>query len=1105
MAEQTFRSPGFFEREIDLSERQQEISGVPAGVIGTSAVGPAFIPVTVGSLNDFVNRFGEIDPEFFAPYAVDRFLRNRTALTFLRVLGAGANDSSTDIAATVTQGTVKNAGFRLVGSMVGPAQVEERYKGVVQFIAAQHEASAGEFSAYPQYTNNNSFPAGTRRESGGDPTGPKHELNLVRAMLMTPTGSRFCVMHHNWTWKDFEGKQTDIAIPGWRSVNDTLYKKFKLVLSSSVNSSGEHKFNDEGYAGIKIFTASLNPTDESYIGKILNTDPGRFQEAEHLLYADFAVEDEVATIKVPPIGLDRPDSTVTGSIGILSGSGATIKAGPTNTVFRNIFGRFDTRYQTPRTTMFLSQPYGKKEFGLFYFETIADGANASAKYKVSISNIRKSTDPKVKYPTFTVLIRNFGDSDTSPEILEQYSQCTLDPNSDTFIARRIGDYKVRFDFDAESVSERRFVVSGKYPNVSSRVRVIMSSDMNRVEVPEDAAPFGFEGLPVIKTNDTLTDRTTTALSIGGVNYGHVNQIGEQRLALVRSASYARGGNGQFGGALSGSIVPPVPMRFKATRGVTIASASFTTLGAAGTLELADSRYFWGINVRRVPATGSLGNAILNPNAGESVNPLVKSYTKFLGIEKLGTLVTGSGRNVFNNNKFSLANVALSVNKDNLLADDGSITGAATLVSTVHSYLTGTADEHMRETCYIRNAKTSVPEGYTVNDGLGMSYRVTLASLYSGLTSSVYFNRFTDYSKFTNIFYGGFDGVNILDRDMAAMNDKSTSKDLHGKATGELDIGLSSNGTSTGATEAFPAGTGLYNNAVASYKTAIDIMTDPFIVRTNLLAIPGIRDSFVTDHAASKTKDYSKAMYLMDIPNYDKDGLRIYQGDGKRPDVTHTKDKFDSRAVDNNYSATYFPDVTIVDDVNDTRVTVPSSIAAIAALGFNDAVSYPWFAPAGFNRAALEFVTNTATRLNKEDRDDLYDARINPIASFPNAGYVIFGQKTLQQARSALDRVNVRRMLLEVKRLVVDVSNRLLFEQNTAALRSRFVSQITPLLALVQSQQGIDKFSVICDNSNNTTEDIEGNRLNGRIVLVPTRAVEFISMDFIITNSGVSFE
>ena len=97
------------------------------------------------------------------------------------------------------------------------------------------------------------------------------------------------------------------------------------------------------------------------------------------------------------------------------------------------------------------------------------------------------------------------------------------------------------------------------------------------------------------------------------------------------------------------------------------------------------------------------------------------------------------------------------------------------------------------------------------------------------------------------------------------------------------------------------------------------------------------------------------------------------------------------------------------------------------------------------------------------------------------------------------------MLLEVKRLVVDVSNRLLFEQNTAALRSRFVSQITPLLALVQSQQGIDKFSVICDNSNNTTEDIEGNRLKGRIVLVPTRAVEFISMDFIITNSGVSFE
>ena len=150
------------------------------------------------------------------------------------------------------------------------------------------------------------------------------------------------------------------------------------------------------------------------------------------------------------------------------------------------------------------------------------------------------------------------------------------------------------------------------------------------------------------------------------------------------------------------------------------------------------------------------------------------------------------------------------------------------------------------------------------------------------------------------------------------------------------------------------------------------------------------------------------------------------------------------------------------------------------------------------------VTNTQVRLTTGDRDELYENRINPIANFPNGGFVIFGQKTLQQAQSSLDRVNVRRMLIEVKRLVSDIANKFVFEQNTPSTRARFVAQVTPLLAVIQSQQGIDQFKVVMDSSNNTAADIESNYLNGRIVLVPTRAVEFIAIDFIITNSGVSF-
>jgi phage tail sheath protein FI len=150
------------------------------------------------------------------------------------------------------------------------------------------------------------------------------------------------------------------------------------------------------------------------------------------------------------------------------------------------------------------------------------------------------------------------------------------------------------------------------------------------------------------------------------------------------------------------------------------------------------------------------------------------------------------------------------------------------------------------------------------------------------------------------------------------------------------------------------------------------------------------------------------------------------------------------------------------------------------------------------------VSNTQVRLNSADRDTLYVSRINPIARLPDVGYVIFGQKTLQVSKSSLDRLNVRRMVLEVKRIVGDIANSIVFEQNTPSTRARFVDAVTPQLAVIQSQQGIESFRVVMDSSNNTDADIEANRLNGRIVIVPTRTVEFIAIDFVVTNAGVSF-
>ena len=290
MAEQVFRSPGFFEREIDLSQREKEIVGVPAGVIGTAEMGPAFVPVTLGSFADFKARFGELDPKKFGPYAVNEFLKNRTAITYIRVLGAGSNETTSDFSNTTQAGIVKNAGFIVKGSQ---NHIRGGKDGCVQFIVAEHFVSSTADYGYPIFTDNDSYGI----SSGDD------RVYLVRAMLFTATGSRFQL---------FDGGDNangnaypPVSVTEYRNFlsgtvgtnkDKPMYKRFKLVLSTSCPASATtYKFNDEGKVGIRIYTASLDPSDDFYISKILNTDPEQFQRENHLLYGDFAVEDEVAT------------------------------------------------------------------------------------------------------------------------------------------------------------------------------------------------------------------------------------------------------------------------------------------------------------------------------------------------------------------------------------------------------------------------------------------------------------------------------------------------------------------------------------------------------------------------------------------------------------------------------------------------------------------------------------------------------------------------------------------------------------------------------------------------------------------------------------------
>jgi phage tail sheath protein FI len=172
--------------------------------------------------------------------------------------------------------------------------------------------------------------------------------------------------------------------------------------------------------------------------------------------------------------------------------------------------------------------------------------------------------------------------------------------------------------------------------------------------------------------------------------------------------------------------------------------------------------------------------------------------------------------------------------------------------------------------------------------------------------------------------------------------------------------------------------------------------------------------------------------------------------------------------------------------------------------FNDDVSAEWFAPAGLNRGGIGGVIQAERKLSPSDRDTLYAGKVNPIATFPNIGVTAYGQKTLQSKASALDRINVRRLLIALKRYIGGVANSLVFEQNTTVTRNRFLAQVTPYLESVQQKQGLYTFQVIMDDSNNTPDIIDRNQLVGQIFLQPTKTAEFIRLDFNVQPTGATF-
>lgn len=297
------------------------------------------------------------------------------------------------------------------------------------------------------------------------------------------------------------------------------------------------------------------------------------------------------------------------------------------------------------------------------------------------------------------------------------------------------------------------------------------------------------------------------------------------------------------------------------------------------------------------------------------------------------------------------------------------------------------------------------------------------------------------------------------------------------------------------------------NDFQAWETAINTFANAEEITINLFATPGINWSsnskLVTDTIEMIETERTDSLYVIDAPD-----VSIQQAVGEQKvDVVASKDiveLLDATDIDSNYACTYFPWIQMRDTQNNVNVYIPPTGEVVKSMAFTDNSSFPWFAPAGLNRGVTD-ARKSKYKLSLEARDILYAGRINPMADFADAGTAIFGQKTLQKRESALDRINVRRLLLQIKVLISNIAIRLVFEQNDQSTIDQFLQKANPVLDTIRRERGLQEFRIKMDDSINSPESLDRNELYGEIFLKPTRSLEYIGITFTITPSGASFE
>ena len=642
----------------------------------------------------------------------------------------------------------------------------------------------------------------------------------------------------------------------------------------------------------------------------------------------------------------------------------------------------------------------ESQIKLFRVTALDGGRWIQDNLKISIQAIKASTNTTNKYGSFNLLVRVASDRDNVVQVVEQFTNVNLNPSSENFIGRVIGDSYYKFDYPQRVMRQY-----GKYANKSKYIRVDINPILENGSLPAELLPFGVTG--------PLRFKSVAVTSGSGLPANAFMQGSGSSPGDTAPTGEASPTNGIWMGDTTVALAdlklnfPEQLLRLSASDGG-LADPTDAYFGPMSTISRDSSRVDpgWGDYMWRRPD---------GVTATDNVSGLVDDLVEYSWAVSL---------------------------------DDVVLAGSATAYWKAGSRADG-------------NSATAISS----------SWKEILAQGYDRITAPM---------------YGGFDGLDITEAE-------------------PFRNGVLSDGA--------PANLDTSNYAFNSIKRAIDTVKDPEFVECNIMTIPGVTNSSLIQHLIDTCEDRADALAIIDLPNVytpftDSDDTFEQRNDFSINDAVNG---LRSRGINSSYACTYYPWVQVLDTISNQLLWAPPSVVALGTLASSEAKSEVWFAPAGFNRGGLTEgaagwpVINVTKRLTSKDRDNLYEANINPIATFPSEGIVVFGQKTLQVTQSALDRINVRRLLIYIKKQVSRISSGILFDQNVQVTWNRFLGQVRPFLASVQSRLGLSEWKVILDDTTTTPDLVDQNIMYAKIFLKPSRSIEFIAVDFVITRTGASFD